>query len=145
MAITITPYNHTTQLFVSGGSSTANTWKLKLYSALTPNAAHTTLSSVDAAGTEATTGTGYTAGGQALTSLAATTVSTNGAKIDAADVVWTASGGPITAAYGVIYDDTHASDAPLWYINFDGSYSATDGDTFTVTWNTSGIGTVSVV
>ena len=103
MAITVTLFNHTSQLFASGANLSTDTYKLKLYSALTPNVANTTLAQVNATGTEASAGTGYTAGGQALANVAVTTVTTNDSKFDADDVTWTASGGTIVAAYGVVY------------------------------------------
>ena len=139
MAVTITLYNHTAKRFAEGTNASGDTYKLKLYSALAPSAAHTTLSAVDGAGTEATTGTCYTTGGATLANVAVATVSTNDAKFDADDVTWTASGGSIAAAYGVIYNDTDANDPPLAYINFDGTQTATDGAEFKVTWNASGI------
>lgn len=144
MAVTITLYNHTAKLFADGSNAAGDTYKLKLYSALTPSAAHTTLAQVDAAGTETTGGTGYTSGGQALSGVTVTTVTTNDAKFDANDVTWTASGGSIAAAYGVIYNDTDTNDPPLAYINFDGTQSAGDGTDFLVSWNASGIFTFTV-
>lgn len=144
MAVTITLYNHAAAKFADGSFAAGDTYKLKLYSALTPSAAHTTLAAVDAAGTEATTGTGYTAGGATLSSVAVTTVTTNDAKFDAADVSWTASGGSIAAAYGVIYNDTDTNDPPVAYVNFDGTQTAGDGTDFLVTWNADGIFTFTV-
>lgn len=144
MAVTITLYDHTAKRFAEGTNASGDTYKLKLYSALTPSAAHTTLALVDAAGTEATTGTGYTAGGQALANVAVTTVTTNDAKFDADDVTWTASGGSIAAAYGVIYNDTDANDPPVAYIDFGGTQTAGDGTDFLVSWNASGIVTFTV-
>lgn len=137
MAVTITLYNHTSKLFADASNAPADTYKVKLYSSATFNAADTTLAGIT--GTEATTGTGYTAGGQALTGVTVTTVTTNDAKFDANDVTWTASGGSITASYGVIYNDTDANDPPLAFIDFDGSKSAGDGTDFKITWNASGI------
>lgn len=142
MAVTISLYNHTSRLFANGSNAAADTYKLKLYSAATFNAADTALSGVT--GTEATTGTGYTAGGQALTNVAVTTVTTNDAKFDADDVTWTASGGSISAAYGILYNDTDANDPPLAFIDFDGTQSAGDGTDFKVVWNASGIFTFTV-
>lgn len=137
MAVTITLYNHTSKLFADASNAPADTYKVKLYSSATFNAADTTLAGIT--GTEATTGTGYIAGGQSLTGVAVTTVTTNDAKFDANDVTWTASGGSITASYGVIYNDTDANDPPLAFIDFDGSKSAGDGTDFKITWNASGI------
>jgi hypothetical protein len=59
---------------------------------------------------------------------------------------WTASGGSITARYAVIYDDTHASDQALCVCLLDtapADVTATDGNTFTITQNASGIFTLS--
>ena len=142
MAVTISLYNHTAQLFASGANLAADTYKVKLYASATFNAANTTLASIT--GTEATTGTGYTAGGQTLAGVAVTTVTTNDAKFDANDVTWTASGGSITAAYAVIYNDTDANDPPIAFIDFDGSQSAGDGTDFKIVWNANGIFTFTV-
>lgn len=60
--------------------------------------------------------------------------------------VWTASGGSITARFAVIYDDTHANDMPIAVCLLDtapADVTATDGNTFTVTMNASGIFTLS--
>lgn len=144
MAVTITLYNHTAAKFADGSFDVGDVYKLKLYSALTPSAAHTTLASVDAAGTEATAGTGYTAGGQALSNVAVTTVTTNDAKFDADDVTWSASGGTIAASHGVIYNDTDANDPPVACIDFGGTQTAGDGTDFKIVWNASGIFTFTV-
>lgn len=142
MAVTISLYNHAAKLFADGSNAAADTYKLKLYSAATFTASDTTLAGIT--GTEATTATGYTAGGQALANVAVTTVTTNDAKFDADDVTWTASGGSIDAAYGVIYNDTDADDPPIAFIDFDGTKSAGDGTDFKVVWNASGIFTFTV-
>lgn len=59
---------------------------------------------------------------------------------------WTASGGSITARYAVIYNDTHASKQALCVCLLDtapADVTATDGNTFTITQNVSGIFTLS--
>lgn len=137
MAVTISLYNHTARLFADGSNTVADSYKLKLYSSAVFDAANTTL--VGITGTETTTGTGYTAGGQVLSGVAVTTVTTNDAKFDANDVVWTASGGSITASYAVLYNDTDANDPPLAFIDFGGSQSAGDTTDFKVVWSASGI------
>jgi hypothetical protein len=56
--------------------------------------------------------------------------------------VWTASGGAITARFAVIYDDSHASDLPVFVCLLDtapADVSATDGNTLTITINASGL------
>jgi hypothetical protein len=142
MAVTISLYDHTAKLFADGSNAVGDTYKVKLYTTATFDATNTQLSGIT--GTEATTGTGYTAGGQALTNVAVITVTTNDAKFDADDVTWTASGGSITASYAVIYNDTDANDPPIAFIDFDGSQSAGDQTDFKIIWNASGIFTFTV-
>lgn len=142
MAVTISLYNHTAARFADGSNAVGDTYKVKLLSAATFDATHTTLAATG--GTEATTGTGYTAGGQALANVAVTTVTTNDAKFDADDLTWTASGGAIEAAYAIIYNDTDADDPPVAFIDFGGSESAGDGTDFIIVWNASGIFTWTV-
>lgn len=91
------------------------------------------------------TGTGYTAGGAALTSV---TVTRSGGTVtfDAADVSWTSS--TITAKYAVIAKKAGASltgtDLLLGYVELEtgGTVSTTNG-TLAIQWNASGIFTLS--
>lgn len=142
MAVTISLYDHTAARFASGANASADTYKVKLLTAATFDATHTTLAATG--GTEAATGTGYSAGGQALTNVAVTTVTTNDAKFDADDVTWSASGGSISASYAIIYNDTDTSDPPVAFIDFGASESAGDGTDFKIVWNTDGIVTFTV-
>lgn len=85
--------------------------------------AHRYVSDVKAAGTEAT-GTGYTAGGLALTSVS---WATNGkvSTLTCASPSW--SNSTITASYAVFYDSvggTDASNPVLCYWDFGGSQSS---------------------
>ena len=61
MAVTVSLYNHTAKRFAEGTNAVGDTYKVKLLSAATFDATHTTLTATG--GTEATTGTGYVAGG----------------------------------------------------------------------------------
>jgi hypothetical protein len=84
---------------------------------------------------------GYTQNTQAVT---ITTANSSGTiTIDeTTNPVWTASGGSITARFAVIYDDTHASDIPVFVCLLDtapADVTATDGNTFTITMNASGL------
>lgn len=95
--------------------------------------------------TNEVSGTGYTAGGEALTSktLVYSGV-TNTVTYDAADVTW--SGSSITARYAVIYDATPATDAtrPLMgYVDFGTNYTSVNG-AFSISWAATGIFTVTV-
>jgi len=146
MAVTISQYNHTAKLLFNK-EITFNTLKVMLLDGTTAfDATHTTLASATASGTDEVSGNGWTAGGETIGSVAVTLVTTNDAKIDGNDVSKTATGGDIgPAAAAVIYDDTMTSpaDAVLWHIDFGGSETAGVGTDFVITWNASGIATVS--
>lgn len=86
-------------------------------------------------------GTGYTAGGAALTSVTLTG-SSGTITFDAADVSWSSS--TINdARAAVIYDDTLTSDPLVCLVNFGSDYSSANG-TFTITWSSSGIWTLDL-
>jgi hypothetical protein len=142
MAVTISLYNHTAKRFASGENAEGDTYKVKLLTAATFNATHTTLAGTG--GTEVANGNGYTTGGATLANVAVTTVTTNDAKFDADDVTWSASGGSIAAAYAIVYNDTDTDDPPVAFINFDGTETAGDGTDFKIVWNASGIFTFTV-
>jgi len=133
----ISLYNHTAKLFADGSNAVADTYKVMLCTAATFSAANTTLAGVTK--TEVASGNGYTTGGATLANVTVTTVTTNDAVFDADDATWTASGGSITASYGILYNDTDANDPPLAFIDFGGSQSAGDTTQFKVVWNASGI------
>lgn len=90
--------------------------------------------------TNEVTGTGYTAGGVALTSQAVTADTTNHrGKFTADNVTWSTS--TITAAGAVIYKSTGTdSTSPLiGYVDFGGNKSSSAGN-FTIQWDaTNGI------
>lgn len=142
MPASISLYNHTAQRFASGANAASDTYKLKLLTAATFNATHTTLAATG--GTEVANGNGYTTGGATLANVAITTVTTNDAKFDADDVVWSASGGAITASYAILFNDTDTDDPPVAFINFDANESAGDGTDFKIVWSASGIVTFTV-
>ena len=142
MPVSVSLYNHTAARFADGSNAASDTYKVKLLTAATFSAAHTTLAATG--GTEVANANGYTTGGATLANLAVTTVTTNDAKFDADDVTWTASGGSITAAYAILYNDTDASDPPVAFIDFGGSQTAGDGTDFKIIWNASGIFTFTV-
>jgi hypothetical protein len=137
MAVTISLYNHTAKRFADGANAVGDTYKVMLCTAATFDAADTTLAGITK--TEVASGSGYTTGGAALTSVAVTTTTTNGATFDAADVTWSASGGDIEAAFGILYNDTDADDPPVALIDFDGTQTAPDGTDFLIVWNADGI------
>jgi hypothetical protein len=141
VAVTISLYNHTRKLVLEGGVDAGDTYKLMLCTSATFDATNTTLAGITK--TETTAANGYTAGGASLSGVAVTTVSTSGAKFDANDASWSASGGDITASYAILYNDTDANDPPLAFIDFGASKTANDSTEFKVIWNANGIFTLS--
>jgi hypothetical protein len=134
MAVTISLYNHTAARFASGANAVGDTYKVKLFTAATFDATHTTETA--AGGTEVSN-TGYTAGGATLANVSVTTVATNDAMFDADDVSWTATGAAIEASYARIYNS--ADSAPVAFIDFGGTETAASGTDFKLIWNASGI------
>jgi hypothetical protein len=137
MAVTISLYNHTAKRFAEGSNAVGDTYKVRLMSAATFNATHTTLAATS--GTEVSNGNGYTTGGATLAGVAVTTVTTNDAMFDANDVTWSASGGSIAAVAAILYNDTDTDDPPVAFIDFGGTETAGDGTDFKIVWNASGI------
>ena len=118
-----------------------HTFKIILMSsAYTPSSAHALLADIT---NQLSTGFGYTSGGQALTSVTLNRVG-GVTTFDAADVVWTASGGDIgPARYAAIYDDTAAGDPLMFLIDFGVDKTALNGANFNIRFHTNGIATVS--
>lgn len=145
MAASITFY-HSFKEYIADGTIDldTHTFKVMLCSSSYATSASTHTVKADVTN-ELSTANGYTAGGATLGSV--TWAQSGGtATFDAADTTWTASGGPITARYAVIYDDTAASDELVAYILLDttpADVTATDGNTLTLQWNASGIFTLA--
>jgi hypothetical protein len=105
-------------------------------SAYTPDQdAHEFVSSV----TNEVSGTGYTAGGEALAGKAATQDNTDNEGVwDANDVTWASS--TITARKAVIYKDTgNPATSPLIACIDFGSDKTSSGGNFVIQWNSEGI------
>ena len=105
-------------------------------SAYTPDQdAHEFKSSV----TNEVSGTGYSAGGQALANKSVTADNTdNEGVFDADDVTWSTS--TITARYAVIYKDTgSAATSPIIAIIDFGSDKVSSAGNFTIAWAAEGI------
>ena len=146
MAVSINRYDQFPEYFGDNGIDLdGDTFKLELY-----NSSHTFAQAnndrADISANALATANGYTNPGQDLASV--TWINSSGIiTFDAADVTWNASGGAIGPADdGVIYSDTStvpATDLLAYSIDFDGSQTAGDGTDFKVTWDGSGIFTVS--
>ena len=143
MAVSISLYNHTARRFADGSNASGDTYTVRLYTAATFDATNITLAGITK--TEVAEANGYTTGGISLSNVTVTTVGTNGAKFDANDVVWSATGGSISASYAILYNDTDADDPPVAFIDFDGIATAGEGTEFVIIWSEDGICTWTVV
>ena len=108
-------------------ASTGNTFNLALYDSDATLGASTTAYSSSEEITN-TSGTAYTAGGKALTSVTPTLDSST-AVCDFSDVSWTSAS--FTARGCLIYNDSHSTNASVCAIDFGGDKTATSG-TFTI-------------
>ena len=149
MAVTVSYYNHTlTKIQNLDIDANASNFYVEL---LDSNASFTATDAaktdVDNAGAYEVSGNGWTAGGENLASVTATTVNTDETKFDAADVVVTASSGNIGPAdAALLYVDEGASGTtltPLLYIDFGASRTALDGNDFSLLWDADGIYTIA--
>ena len=110
------------------------------------NAAHTVVADLT---NQLSTANGYTSGGQALASVTYTR-SSGVLPFDAADLVWTASGGSIVARSAVIRVNATLNSVvqPLVaFILLDSApadVTVTDTNTLTLVWNASGIMTSTI-
>jgi len=141
MAVTVSKYNHTNKKWINGEVTKTTLRLMLLNNTASFVATHTALNSVAGAGhTKEVYGNGWTQGGETFANVAVTIVNTNQAMLDADDIRKTATGGDIANAYAaVIYDDTDANDAPLWYIDFGQGETAGQDTDFLYVVNASGI------
>lgn len=101
-------------LFGTAGS-TSDTCKWALSNSAPSVSTHDVLADV----TELSTSGGYTAGGQSSANVG--TRSTGTVSVASSQVTWTGSGGGFTARYAILYNDTHASDALIGYLDYGSS------------------------
>lgn len=144
------PYNHTLNLLMSGQSPVTNTFKIALLNASASfNAAHTTLAQVTSSGANEVTGTGWSAGGIALTGVGTEIYMVNGTRWFCNEQSFTAqSGGLSNIRSAVIYDDSLTDDPPLWMVTLPATMpllpegipivlpDLETGAVFVATWNT---------
>lgn len=102
-------------------NGTGNAFKMALY---TNSATFNATTTAYTTGNEVT-GTGYTAGGDALTNVTPTSTGTT-AFAEYGDIKWTTS--TITARGALIYNDTAAGDPTLLVLDFGSDKSSSAGD-----------------
>lgn len=111
---------------------------------LTPTAADTTPTWSDYSANEVSTGGGYAAGGVPLSGVTWTEADGVATLDDTGNVSITQDAGGFTDAYwGILYNDTSATDQAIGFLDLGGPVSEAAGD-ITITWNPSGILTISV-
>lgn len=139
----------TAKLYLSDGTFdlNTNTFKIALFES-TSNCNTLTNSTLSQLTNQVAGASGYTTGGNTLASVT-WTQSGGTATFDAADTVWTASSGSITARFAVIYQSgtvNAVADALLCVCLLDtapADVTATSGNTLTIQFNASGIFTLS--
>ena len=143
MAVTISTYNGAIAHLLDVGADGMSVKVELLDNNATFTATHTAKDSVDNTGAYEVSGNGWAAGGQALT-VVSTLVTTNDAIVDGTDIDVTATGDVITAYKALVYDDTDASDKPLFFVDFGEVQTAGVGTSFKFTLNVDGLMKVSI-
>ena len=143
----ITIFNEARATMLDGGWESADTIKLALITSTTvPTQADVTPVLGDY--TQVTAGGNYTAGGEALDSWGnMITQSAGTVTFDdtGASVSWAQhASNPTNARYGIFYNDTDTAgpDSAIGFIDLGSTIDMTTGD-LTITWNASGIFTIS--
>jgi hypothetical protein len=125
----------------------ADAFKMALFLS-TSNIATTSINALSTATNEIANANGYTTGGETA-GLPTWVESAGTVTFDTANVVWTATGGSITARFAAIYDDTvtiPVADPIMCHSLLDNTpadVTATDTNTLTVAINASGVFTSS--
>lgn len=141
----IVVFDEAKAFMIDGGWEAADTIKLALLTAaVTPTAGDTTPALGDY--TQVTAGGNYTAGGETLDTLGNMVTEAGGTMTfddTGATVQWLQNAGnPTNARWGLVYNDTDASDLAICYLDLGAAVDMTAGD-LTITWNASGIFTIT--
>ena len=120
-----------------------DTHKVAMFTnSITPNFSTDTAYGVSPYNANEVSGTGYTAGGAALTGTALDESPTGSIRWDASDLSWTSS--TITSAEcALIYADALAGNNAICLVDFGAPYSTSNG-TFTIQWASGGIFTIDL-
>lgn len=141
----ISVFDEAKAYMIDGGWEAADTIKLALLtSATAPTDADTTPALGDY--TQVTAGGNYVAGGETLDTLGNMVTEASGTMTfddTGASVTWSQDGSnPTNARYGLIYNDTDAGDLAIAWLDLGANVDLSAGD-LTITWNASGIFTIS--
>ena len=124
---------------MSGANAVGDSYGITLYTTLPFIEGATTKSAAEAGATQVATANGYTQNAKLLTGVAVTIEDVFYGTFNADSVIWTATGGSISAGFALLYNDTDTNDPPLAHIDFDGTVTALDGDPFQIIWDSLGI------
>lgn len=141
MATTIQLYNHTVNRFINGLNGSSDVYKVELLNASASfNAAHTTKTEVDSAGSYEVYGYGWPQGGYTLTNFVLEVDDTNGAKVDADDVLQEISGGSLGPYIKyVILNTTDSNSPPVAFFTMPSAVTVPDGLYVGINWNSTAI------
>lgn len=144
MAASAFTFYNEAKKYIGNGTIVLGTaaFKLKLTTSAS-NASTFTLSTFASITSEIGTSGGYVANGKALATMAWTVgASAKQYKFDADDLIWTATGGPLTnVKYGVI--GVSAGKALCWSKLSTSQFTVTTGNTLTIVFNAAGIFTLT--
>jgi hypothetical protein len=140
-------YNQAKKKLMAGTTSLPGAYKIALVKS-TSNFAVLTLGGYHSITNEVANGNGYATGGQALTGEAWTVGTTaTQYKFDAADVVWTGTGGAIGSIMACVIYASAAASAGRHLIAYASltatAFTLASGNTLTVQFNAAGIFTLS--
>ena len=108
-----------------------------------PTAADTTPTWSDYSANEVATTGNYTADGETIANVSWTEVDGVGTLYGDDVVIATDASGFTDGYWGILYNDTNATDMAIGFVELDGPVSEQDGDV-TIAFNASGIATVTV-